>query len=171
MQIFIRNVIHGKTMIFNFSPSDTIEYVKKKIQEKHKIPWNTIILNFCTKQLENDKTLSDYNISQYSTLQLNMKLSNNELSIKENNFIKKETSEKDASISSNINNKEISIIIKLKIEKNIPLKIKNINNIEEIKKMIHIKENISPNKQILIYNNNELDEKKTFFRIFLNIMI
>ena len=165
MHIFIRNVTYGKTMTFDFNLSDTIEYVKTKIQEKEKIPLKSIILIFCTKELKNDKILADYNITEYSTLHLNLKITNNKLPDEEKKCIEKETSEKEPNFSPNINDKEISIIIKLKIENYIPLKVKNINNIGEIKEMIESKENISLDKHKIIYNNSELDENKIFFKL------
>lgn len=69
MQLFVKTLT-GKTLTIDIRPSDTIEELKRRIQSKEGISPDVQRLIFKGKQIENMRTLADYNIPKESTVHL-----------------------------------------------------------------------------------------------------
>ena len=136
MQIFVKTP-SGKTIVLKVDPGDSVENVKMKIQEKEGIPPDEQRLVLAYKNLEDNRSLSDCNIQNGSTLFLAGRVSDGVVPMKI--LVKMVAGTWDA--------------VTLEVEPSVC--------IEDVKKRIQDMKGIPPEKQCLKFADRELEDGHT----------
>ena len=129
MKIFIKTVT-GKTTTLEVEPSDSIEEVKTKIQDKDGIPADHQRLIFGGQQLKDGLCLSNCNVPKEATLYLVLRLLSG-----------------------------MKIFVRTSTGKTITLKVEPSDTIENVKTKIEDKEGIPPDQQRLFFKGRKLEDR------------
>ena len=146
MQIFVKIITPKKTIVLDVFPLNTINNIKKIIEDKEGIPSEDQTLISSGKQLQDTKTLQYYEISNESILHL---------------VVKTPRKESIDNLAINVQKNTYFIFIKDLEENYFEIQVECSDTIENIKKKIKDKAGILPKQYELIFNKIKLEDNKT----------
>ena len=124
----------GEKMTLELEVSNSVENMRTKLREKQGIP-PCLRLIFAGKQLEDCRTLSDYNIQKESTLHLILRLRGG-----------------------------MQIFVETLTGKTIPIAVSSLSDtIKKVKTIIQDEKGIPVDRQHLIFNEKEIDDGRSLF--------
>ena len=138
MKILVKTLT-GQQISINVEPKDTIKKVKEKIQSSIGIPPDQQRLIYVGRQLEDENTISKYNIENGSVLHLVLRLRG----------------------SMSVSEGDISITVKDSNNNMILFKVNPLSKIEKLKSLIEAETKIHPSQQKLYFNAENLEDNKT----------
>jgi ubiquitin len=131
MQLFVKTLT-GKTVAIEVEEGESIEDVKAKISEKEGIPAEQQRLIFGGQQLQDSKTLDDYDVGDDATLHLVLRLRGG-----------------------------MQLFVKTLTGKTVAIEVEEGESIEDVKAKISEKEGIPAEQQRLIFGGQQLQDAKT----------
>jgi len=159
--IFARTT-DGKNIRLMVLSSNTVEKLKQKIQAKERIPSNRQRIFFSGKELEDNRTLSEYDIQAGTTIHL-VGPPVQDIQIEASTIagtlkLRSPKSHVQSAQTSEHFDDEVQIFVKNLLGKSIAIKISPRDTVESLRAKVYAKEDIPPSEQRLLYGGKQLED-------------